>query len=603
MRWIGAAFVAVCVVAVGGALLLAAPTVAAFVAAMAQAVIIFVYVCIGLVALWGMVGAWWWVTRTTAETLRQRDGAFPLQKRKLEPWTKRVVNVLMGRPSVEVIVDFNALMSHAAATGVFGVQEFTPAAGYDRQLEYNREIERTRRAQAVSPGDNVTGNPLVSLQRGTMGVPNAATGRLLAGAYDRTPHPVRVEPTIDASHQLPPPPPANLSLADGLHQGDAQNWPLGYAADGTLATFAPLRHAHAGIVGATGTGKTSSVGYLLAAHALRNGWHVVILDADNGNAWTPFAAHAEHVEADAETLPDQMAALYDEFQRRARLLADAGAADMLAMPDAPPRVLAVIEEYGDLMRTLRLRSPKAADTVDAQLDSIFQRGRKTGVHMVLLDQYPAYWSNQTWAGAKWLAAFKLGPGQGSKIQEYDVNGLPDVGVFLHRATRYTAWHTAPVVSQLLADVPAMPTGARLLTGGGGAVHSARSVDGGGGVSTSGSEQPNAPTEQPTEQVQPNDTPTGPTDLQAAVWRWRDANPNGTQADMRREFATSGIDISRGYASDCYNEWPTRRVEDFTAGKLTPAQVNALFEAGILSASGGPKPGTERIDWTQAGNNA
>jgi NAD(P)-dependent dehydrogenase (short-subunit alcohol dehydrogenase family) len=232
-----------------------------------------------------------------------------------------------------------------------------------------------------------------------------------------------------------------------------------------------------------GTGKTSSVGYLLATHALRNGWHVVILDADNGNAWTPFAAHAEHVEADAETLPSQMAALYDEFQRRSRLLADAGAADMLAMPDAPPRVLAVVEEYGDLRHTLGLRDARAAATVDGQLDTILRRGRKCGVHVALLDQYPEHWSQQVLAGVKWLAVFRLGPNQGSKVEEYKAHQLPQRGAFLVHGVQYTAWHTAPAVRQLLADVPALPVGARLLTGSSRLVHS-----GGGGGATSG-EQP------------------------------------------------------------------------------------------------------------------
>jgi hypothetical protein len=137
MKWIGAAFVAVCVVAVGGALLLAAPTVAAFVAAMAQAVILLTYACGTVGVLAALVALWWWVARTRHEHSRQRDGAFPLREYYLEPWPRRIANALRGQPSVRVVLDVNAAMSHATLLGAFGVREVEPAAGYDRQLEYN----------------------------------------------------------------------------------------------------------------------------------------------------------------------------------------------------------------------------------------------------------------------------------------------------------------------------------------------------------------------------------------------------------------------------------------------------------------------------------
>jgi hypothetical protein len=65
--------------------------------------------------------------------------------------------------------------------------------------------------------------------------------------------------------------------------------------------------------------------------------------------------------------------------------------------------------------------------------------------------------------------------------------------------------------------------------------------------------------------------------------------------MRATFEARGISIARGYAHDCFHRWAAQRVEDFTAGRLTEAQVSALFTAGILSATGGPKPGMEQID--------
>ena len=75
----------------------------------------------------------------------------------------------------------------------------------------------------------------------------------------------------------------------------------------------------------------------------------------------------------------------------------------------------------------------------------------------------------------------------------------------------------------------------------------RSEDAPEGGVTRVAERPNAP--------QPNAEPPGPTDLQAAVWAWRDAHPAGAQAEMRADFAARGIDIARGYAHECWHKWP------------------------------------------------
>jgi hypothetical protein len=489
----------------------------------------------------GITGLWW-VKRQSDERNRQRDGAFALREYHVEPWTKRMVNTLTGKPSPRVILDVNAMMTHAAMV-YQGVHLAEPPAGWDRQLAYMGDVERTRRVQAAIAGDSVLGNPFVNLQRGIGGVANAATGRMLAGAYDK---PIKPQPqTIDQPQAQITMQPANVTLGDAMRRTEEQSWPLGYAEDGTLATFNPLWHSHAAIVGSPGTGKTTSVGYLLAAHALRQGWHVVILDADNGVAWSPFVQWAEHAETDTDAFPGQVDVLTQELNRRMGIMKDAGVTDISGVSGIR-RMLIVIEEYGDLIATLRMRSRAAADEIDTKVDTLLRRGRKAGMHFGLIDQYPENWSNQIIAGTKFRAVFQLGPNQGAKVEEYKAGELPARGVFLNRGKRYTAWHAQPPLRQLLADVPAMSVPTRIL---GGAAFG-RSVDTWGGESTSGSERPNAYTEQPA----PNAVDDGPTDKQAAVWAWRDAHPEGTQADLRREFEHRGIEIARGYVSDLWHKW-------------------------------------------------
>ena len=460
MRTIQVAFVGAVLLAVGYSLWSAAEAVQWFVAELLHTVLIAARICGGLVIFLVLVTCLWLLLRQQYERNRQRDGAFALREYWLEPLPRRALNWLSGRPSARAIYDPNANMSHAAVIhdAVYVVE---PAAGWDRQLAYVHDIERTRRAQAVSPGDATLGLPWYGGGlSGRGGIPNAATGRLLAGAYDKRPSP----PVVDAPQpaaQLPPPPPADLPLDYALERTETQAWPLGYDEAGNLAWFNPLLDAHAAVVGATGTGKTTSAGYLLACHALRQGWHVVVFDADDGASWSSFATQAECCPTSTDVFEAQIAALHAEFERRQGLLSEARAFDIGQLA-GERRVLVVIEEYGDLSRTLRLRDRAAAQRVEGQMDTLMRRGRKAGVHLVLLDQYPEYWSNQLLANAKFRIVFQLGPNQGAKLEEYDAAKLPARGAFLLRGQRYTAWHTAPHLRRLLADVPALSAPARII---------------------------------------------------------------------------------------------------------------------------------------------
>lgn len=458
MTTIKVAFIASVLLVVSWVMLTVQPMIPALVAGVADMAAFALRACLLTFIVIAAAAVVWVLLRQQYERDRQRDGAFPLREYHTEPWTRRVWNTFTGKPSPRVILDVNAMMTHAAMV-YQGVHLAEPPAGWDRQLSYMGDIERTRRVQAAIAGDSVLGNPFVNLQRGIGGVANAATGRMIAGAYDKQVKPVTIEQP--SAPQLPAPAPVSVSLGDAMSRTESQAWPLGFAEDGTLATFNPLWHSHAAIVGSPGTGKTTSAGYLLAAHALRQGWHVVILDADNGVAWSPFVQWAEHAETDTDAFPTQLAALRAELDRRMTLMREAGATD-IGNVSGVRRMLVVMEEYGDLIATLRIRSRTTADAIDTELDTLLRRGRKAGMHFALIDQYPENWSNQIIAGTKFRAVFQLGPNQGAKVQEYKANELPPRGVFLWQGKRYTAWHAQPPLRQLLAEVPALDVRARVL---------------------------------------------------------------------------------------------------------------------------------------------
>lgn len=594
MRWIGVAFVAVCVVGMAGVMLIAAPVVASTVAVLAQVVIVAAWGCVGTALFGAGVAGWWWVARTRHEHSRQRDGAFPLREYWLEPWPRRVGNVLRGQPSARVIVDVNAMMSHAAAIGAFGVQEFAPQAGYDRQLEYVREVERTRRTQAVSPGDMVSGNPLVSLQRGTMGVPNAATGRLLAGAYDRTP---RTGHTIDTVPDVPQlPPPAPLTPTQAVAESSATALTLGQTDDGEVVRWDLLNTPHLRVHGATrGSGKTNVI-QTAAAGALRNGAHVVVLDRVRFKDWGEFRHCAELVDtSDPVALADANSRLLAAYHFRIGKLTAAGVPDISTLPNPPQRIIVVVSEFGAQCEVAR--SEGVINDVLAPLTQLLRLAAATGIHFIFEDQVTERWPRAAIGNA--TPVIGRMPDHAGQACGYHGRG-GGTGQF----APYSFWfdgqmfrapHMRPALPALLATVP--PPRKLVMLGrphtaqGGEATGEDRSTFGRSDGIEGGEfapKMPPTPTEQATERTTEQAEPDGPTDRQATVWAWRDAHPDGTQAELRAELEARGIAIARGYVNEVWHKWtPTRLDLSTDAGRAAFAQF--ATEARL---PGGDRLGTD-----------
>lgn len=473
------------------------------------------------------VGAWILAMRTWRrrnEHLRQRDGSYALQR------------VRVGQATV--IVDPNKFIGNAVAIGPQGLVEFMPA-GVDAHLRHAIERARVSGMQALAPGDEAIASKYGSMFS-PRGIFNAATGKHLAGGWDR---PDRQLPEL-STPSIPSTPAQILTLDDAVRTAAPDRLLVGQNEAGNLAVFNPKLHGHGAIVGSTGTGKTTSAAFTVATAALAAGYGLVILDPEGGADWAAFGAHADLHEADRETFPGQVDAIVEEYMRRAE--------------QPGPPLLVVIEEYGDLIRQLRTAKRADAEHVDNALDLLLRRGRKRSMHLLLVDQYPEHWSQQVIAGAKFRAVFRLGPNQGAKMEEYHAGKLPDRGAFLHNGEQYDAWHVQPALRRLLATVPATP--APHIIDGSYTVRSEERVG-----STSGANTERTPERTPA----PNADP-GPTDLQEIVWQWRERNPAGSQAEMRRQLGDRGIDISRGYAHELWHRWP---------GPTTPPIIDLSTEAG------------------------
>ncbi len=437
---------------------------------------------------------------------RARDGSYPLREYKL----RRRFGLFGG---VTMLVDPNNMESAAALIGDHGYREAEAVREPVRLA-----IQATRTAQALTPGDTAISSPNGSMYRPAS---SKAVNELARRAITVDAKPVTPATPLPALPAPVTPVTPRLDLLGAVTQSTPDAWIVGQAETGALAMFNPRAHAHAAIVGATGTGKTTSVGYALVLQAMRQRYHCIILDPDGGSDWSRFAHHCEWHEADRTTFGDQVGALHRLFESR------------IDGASVQPTFV-VLEEYGDLIRQLRSVSRTDADAVDGMLDTLLRRGRKRGIHLCFIDQYPEHWSQQIIGGTKFRSVFQLGPNQGAKLEEYKAAQLPDRGVFLVRGEQFRSWDASTEIADFLRHA-SPTTGPRIIDGTGTVVSVRPSGTAQGGGSTSGSGQPDtlADTE-----------PDTPTDAQQRIMAYYAANPT---AGVREAARVLGL--SKTYVSD------------------------------------------------------
>ncbi|TXH58884.1 MAG: hypothetical protein E6Q97_01125 [Desulfurellales bacterium] len=521
--------------------------------------------CIGTAVLVVAALLLWLFLRQRHEANRQRDGAFPLREYHIEPWTKRLFNLLQGKPSPRVILDINAAMSHAAVI-YQGVHLAEPPAGWDRQLAYMGDIERTRRVQAAIAGDAVLGNPLVNLQRGIGGVANAATGRMLAGAYDK---PTRTPTFVDANPPAPQLPAPELDGMTAVEQSRPASIVMGQTDAGDLVRWNMAQTPHLRFHGMTqGSGKTNAI-QTVAAGALATGAHVVICDRVQFKDWGDFDGRAEFVDTSSpQQLADACARLYNIYLGRTHMLRQKGAKN-IAQHGGMQRIVVIVSEFGAQMADAR--ADGIGREVEYPLTQLARLAGSAGIHLVAEDQAVQSWPRPLIANMSPVIG-KMPDHAGQACGYHGRGG--GTGAF----PSYTFWyegvmlhtpHMEPALPSIMDDVPppqalVMLTPKAAIPGEDMGDRSAfgRSVkqEQGGDAPVFTPEYTERTTERTGNTPVANVLEEGPTDLQSLVWQWRDEHPDGAQADMRREFAARGIEIARGYAHELWHKWtPTQEV--------------------------------------------
>ena len=409
-----------------------------------------VRVCGGLLIVIVATGATWLMLRQQYERNRQRDGAFALREYWLEPLPRRLLNWMAGRPSARVVYDPNANMSHAAIihNAVFAVE---PAAGWNMQAAYAADIERTRRVQAAAPGDGVLSLPWASVGQGIGGVANAATGRFLAGAYDKQPRPVTVD-SLPPAPQLPPPP--DLTPSEAIASARPAEIVMGQATGGELVRWNMAQQPHLRFHGTTqGSGKTNAI-QTLATGALHTGAHVVICDRVDFKDWGDFTGRAELVDtADPAALADVAGRLLTIYHNRTRQLAKAGVKN-IAAHGRMQRIVVIISEFGAQMDSARAAGMGA--DVEGPLIELARLSGATGIHLIAEDQAVKGWHRMLTTNL--IPAIGYMPLYAAQACGWQGRGnvTPEtfpLGTFWFGGKTFAAPHMEPELRTLLADVP------------------------------------------------------------------------------------------------------------------------------------------------------
>jgi len=344
--------------------------------------------CLGTGVLVVVTGGTWFLLRQQFERDRKRDGAYALRMVHLHPLPLRLWYWLTGRTSPRVIVDMGASPTPFVGFDSRGVFQIEPTWGHDRQLAYVLDNNKTERVQAAIAGDAVLGNPLVNLQRGIGGVANAATGRWMAGAYDK---PVKPTNFVDANPEPARLPAPELTGVDAVEQSRPASIVMGQTDAGELVRLDLTQTQHVRIHGASQTaGKTNAI-QTIAAGALATGAHVVVCDRVNFKDWGDFDGHAEFVDtSDPQQLADAAARLYNIYLGRTQMLRQAKAKN-IGQHGGMQRIVVVISEFGAQMASARAEG--IGRQVEYPLTQLARLAGSTGIHLVAEDQVvkKQYW--------------------------------------------------------------------------------------------------------------------------------------------------------------------------------------------------------------------
>jgi len=388
----------------------------------------------------------------------------PMDERE-ESWNRAVDGMFPTRTIKKngrtIVIDNNKSIFGASGydenSGHFLTDE--QLVGPDRQLEYVRDVQRTRNIAAKAPdGRKPSRNELLEENgyfRNKSRVEDAkaklAEHRLLA--YET---PSNDDGDMKASPGIWQP----LTLVDAFRQSTPDRWLLGQNDEG-VCEFSIRDNIHTGLLGATGTGKTASTALLMAYDALRSGMHVIALDGKGGVDWTQHERYLEAWPTDYTMIPDQITEIVRLHDLRMKEIKRARVESISQLDYQIPPLFVIMEEFGYTMQALNAASKKRHDQTENALSNLMRVSRATGIHFLLIDQSAKNWPGTIKANVKAWFAYQLKGLQGNAFNAYDLHTLKPKGQFWHNDNVYNAWFTKSEAKTLQQEL--RPIRTKLLT--------------------------------------------------------------------------------------------------------------------------------------------
>lgn len=413
--------------------------------------------------------------------------------------------------------------------------------GPDRQLAYVNSVQRTRSIAAKQMPER----------------PNRTTALADAGFFDAKTREAEAkaqlverrlldqrqpDPSVPPSRQLPA-----WTAKDAIKHNTDTTFALGLNDKNEIISWDVESTPHVRVHGKTqGSGKTNLI-MEIAVGAVRSGAHVIVLDRRGFKDWSAFAPFVELVDNRVQgAFYGTVKRIMEIYQERDNLLGNAGVGNLARLSNAPKRLIVIISEFGSACRA-------AADSGELELvvpalKSIMSEAGATGVHMVFEDQaINRNWPPELRGNAEPITGYL--PEDASKAGGYRLAFELERYQFHYDGERFRTFNMAVDAPALLFDCPTLPESEYLID-----VRSfVRSVEN----NEKSSEMPDF--SQKTENERTNERTS--TDLQRMVWAWRDANPDGTQAELREEFRAREIEITRSWVHTCWHKWSGNEDEE------------------------------------------
>lgn len=370
-------------------------------------------IVVTLIVVGIIMGVYWLISTRRESAMRLKNGSFPLIVHK----TKQGIHVVDVNQMIGPSMTFDKMTGQLTTSVNASTQNY---------IEANQQVQRTR---------------MLASMENSGGFKYTAVGKFLAGQWgprQSTALPVQNFPEESPVEVQP------MTLPDAWRQTTRSNWILGYHSETSEPFNFSLIDGHVGLLGGTGTGKTTFMAYLLIAYALRYRYQVAVFDGKNITDYGSLKPYIQYQGVDYESFPTYLEGIWETYTERSQALKESGFNTIEELGNYPP-LLIILEELGAVMDGLKLVNQRAYKRASIYLGQLLRLSRVAGIQLVIIDQDPTKIPSTVLANLPMNLCFAMGGSKGNALGEYNLQTLKKPGQFQVRGERYWTW---PVYAEL-----------------------------------------------------------------------------------------------------------------------------------------------------------